>query len=108
MAAITGKKEEVKDTITINFTIGFDELLAMVQQLPDAKQVEFLDALQAQLEKEKLIKPRTDEDQRKQAQKEERDAVMQRFIDQAPNDGEGEELDANLTDKELLEMIKNI
>lgn len=118
MAAVEGKNKEAEavkaiqkettEVVTVQIEVGFEQLLKMVEQLPDTKRIEFLDTLQAQLEEEKLIEPRTDEAQRKQVQKEKANAVMQRFIDQAPNDGEGEELDANLTDRELLEMIKNI
>lgn len=116
MAAVQAKNQEAEDlkaiqkettdVVTVQIEVGFEQLLKMVGQLPDAKRIEFLDILQAQLEEEKLIEPRTDEAQRKQVQKEKANAVMQRFIDQAPSDGE--ELDANLTDRELLEMIKNI
>lgn len=80
----------------------FEELFEGVQGLTDVERVAFLDKLQEQLEEEKLIEPRTDEAQRKQA----RDKMFDEWIKESDN--EGEELDANLTDRELLEMIKNI
>lgn len=117
MAAVKAIQKETTEVVAVQIDIEFEQLLKMVKQLPEEKRIEFLDTLQAQLEEEKLIKPRTDEDQRRHYIPEpkpdrpscKKPKVTRELIKQwEESEDEGEELDANLTDRELLEMIKNI
>ena len=103
---------------TIQFEVAFDQIWSLIRQLSDEKQLELLNKLQAELEREKIIKPRMDEDQRRNyipspkpdsseynKPKVSKEDVIKWWNEE--NDDK-EELDADLTDEELLKMIKNI
>lgn len=115
MKEITIINQTVAPASIIQVAIDFEQLFNLVQQLSNQQQVAFLDKLQAKLEAEKLIKPRTDEDQRRDyvpAPKPHRPGYKKPLVTQEliekweAEEEEEEELDANLTERELVEMLK--
>lgn len=79
MAHIIAKDKEISSVLTIELGVGFEQIWHLIEQLSDDRRIDLLNQLQAALEEEKLIKPRTDEDQREQAAKAEMNITLQQF-----------------------------
>lgn len=96
--------------------MGFETIWHIVQQLADEKRIELLNKLQAELEAQKLIKPRMDNDQLQAYMPppiSDRSGSKKLLVsreDLLKWDEEefedGEDLDENLTDEEFVEMLK--
>lgn len=63
------KKEKTVAEI-VQLDVGFDQIWHLVQQLSIARQIDFLDKLQAELEAGKHIKPRINDEEEKSDEKE--------------------------------------
>lgn len=118
MAHIIAKDKEASSVLTIELGIGFEQIWHLIQQLPDEQRINLLNQLQATLETEKLIKPRTDEDQRRDyvpSQRPKHPNYKKPMVTEedilkweAEEFDKEEDLDENLTDEEFVEMLKKI
>lgn len=103
---------EEKKSITVNLAVSFDQVWGLIQQMPDAEQVNLLNQLQGRLEKDGVIAIRQDRKAqyenrltRQQIAKEpDLDIDYFKVEDLAFEDGE----EVELTEEEFLESVKHL